>query len=539
MHSVNKRVFRIPIQLLILFFILLCFCVLIVLFFIPKAIVTWDEAAYIWDAYTIARIIAGGSLNELITLPWGFLNHSLSLNELVLGFPLLFTSFSFIKLRVIGLVWFVLASCLIYVLAKAVAPTKKVMHMLALVMFVISPMILVLSSVLYREMAGAVIAMVVSISYLRLRDEKWYLLYKTSFWLILLTIIKNNYGILMTAIIIVDLIVNAASIKSWRNGFLRIIAIFLPFYLVLCGLIAVTSTNIVVFLNVLRNPFPLTNGFTSFWQYLWFYPHEILFAYSPSFILGLFYVIVPFVTLFYLKKNRTLRLIWIIFFLTFISVLLHYRVMMARFLFTGIPFLFILSAYIVDEIVMWVLQQKRRVKLLSGCFLLVVVGFIIRDLGSLVTYTYAVGAYTFQCALFNQLDFRDDWSIRSPKYWSKIISQSGDEKPEDVIEYIADLVDLSKQYSIIGQSLELSPFLQNLILSERRRRGDYPLRAYKSYLVKMEISPGSKYYSRDYILFHKPELDEFSKLKDNKPYVMLQHRYFHQLMVGVEVYASL
>lgn len=226
------------IKTVVLFFSVILIPVVVSLFiaitYIPKANVGWDEATHIWWAYQVYESLLSRNFSSFWQVTTSQVYYP-PLQSWLYGLPLLLSGFSIEKVRTLGLLWFILAGFLIFVLGAQLGDKRKTsVGSLSLFFFLSSPMMLLFSSFVMKEMIGMVFSLLLTLTYFWARSKRTPFPYVlVALTLFILTMIKYNFGFLMAMVVFLETAAVIIFSKKREAIFISHLFIFVPFSLLL------------------------------------------------------------------------------------------------------------------------------------------------------------------------------------------------------------------------------------------------------------------------------------------------------------------
>lgn len=511
------------------------FCVAI--FYVPRANVTWDEAHYLVYAYNIAHAVGTANPSQF----WETTREQFifpPFHSWVLGIPLAYIGFSVQKARIIGLSFIVLSAVGLYILGKLTDQRRgHIVGCIAAALFLTSPLMLVYGSLALKEVLGVTVSLYTVILYDIARKKQrwqWDVLVALALWISLLE--KYNFGLLVAAGIALEGVVTLLTSNNKRAVILHHLVMALPPIVCLLWWVYLPGHSLEPFIANLKNSYlDYTGQFAppgSLHQLL-FYPRAILYGYSVSVWVGAILLtsivgVIPYV------KNRIVRISWMIFLLNFIYGTMHNNALLERYIFTTIPFLYIVGAYTVVRVTGEMWMHKKTAVLLGVLASL----FIFLDLVKLKTYVYAVGTYVSHDVLFNQRDYQDLWFDYDRTKWTANVPSEPFEKPEDVITYILSVTGPYAPLWVIGHASSFSPWYMELLRDLEKEHGVPGARDNLSYLALVKILPGSRFYTRDYEIYNATHPGDVPPAVPDPTYTLVAKKHFAELNVDVAVYTT-
>jgi hypothetical protein len=515
--------------------------------YIPKANINYDEANYVYQSYRFYKAIKYLKFSDFwnITLEP---QHYPPFQVWLIGFMLVPFKYTPILARQVCLIWFIFSSILIFLIAKETDNIYgSVIGLIASLFFITSPLVLYHASILLKEMMGACLTLVIFYLYLIARKSKEikYYIY-ASIFLAILALTKYNYTVILLPILGIEIIGQLIFQKKRLAIIVDCIFLFAPSVLILFFWFK-TSNKLndllfVVFTNSM--PPPQITATTKTLDWILFYPRSIFLMYSPSFVLGIIYLISLVFPIYYIK-NLFIRLCWLaismnLFFATFVVK----NNLQERFILTTIPFLFITSSFTVVKLWQKLFRIRDKKVFFVPFIMLIIIGGIrlVYDLLQINSLVYKIGSYTSKSALFYQTDYVDakNWFNYNTNDWAKNVPKSLQEKQSDIIDFIVSTIDLSRPYQIIGQCNEFPPAYILYALMYATDNRNYATLPYSSYIVTIEILPDSKWYTHDYLYSHIPYINYLGGTdwqKKDPNLIVIKKKTFMDLGVNVIAYA--
>lgn len=504
-----------------------------------RAIVIWDEGSYLEQTWWLIEAMRSHDWNQFFALSKSYFQYPPLFNWLFL-FPFYFIEPSIRGIRSINIIFYIIGTCLTYWLGSEIAQKRKrIVSFLAALLFLFSPLMITFTVILMREMVGTTFTLLVVILYfISKRKSVIYLLF-TSVAFMALTMIKYNFGILAFGIMSVNEGIEFMVTKYRVSVFSRWCMITIPYLLFMFWWIILYQNQLAKFFFILRNPANYLTGVGSTLDHILFYPRAIMYLYSPSVLLGIG-MLVTLVAAFLYAKNSRIRFLWLAVVINILLGMVHTENMQERYIFTVVPFVYCISAYVLvenfDKITGFL--RKFHIQLFGYILGLLGLGVIGWELIHLPTYIIDVGSYTNKIALYNQKTFKELWFDYDRSHWSHPLAQLGDEKPEDVFRYIVNTIDMQKLTAYVGSANELSQPYRGLVFKELERiktGNNFP---YREAGVLVEILPDSKFYTRDYLIQNKPYLDYDRFVFTDPTWILYQEKIFHDLGVKVTIFAK-
>jgi len=504
----------------------------------PRANVAWDEALYTMAGYRISAAVRSGDLSAA----WRETREQFAYPPLpswILAVAQLPVEYSVEATRRVNLGWFMLGAVLIHALGTRVGGRRS--GVLSALLYLSSPLVLVHATLALREMMGATLSLLTMLLYFRARARDVPGAYAcTALGLLAVTMTKYNYGVLLLAAIAIEEVIGfLAATRTQRARRLVLDAwLFVPVMAVLGWWIFLPANKLQAFVDVLSNRWTVTAGLTDWRGVVLFYPRAIVLMYSASAVIGVL-LLLGFVAALRSWRDFRIRTLWMIVALNVLLGVTHDANLQERFVFTAMPFLFVVAADALVRLAAaaWLRAAPEWLVGLSAMAVTVLAIKLLIDLGGLPGYVYAVGAYSLKSPTFNQLDYTDTWFNYDTASWPREVPAPSSQRPADVVAYVADAVDVSKPVRIVGFANELPPDSFALEFARRRDRGRVAHLPDAAFVVTIEVSPASRYYTRDYRMFNVRQLAEITQIRADPTLAMIQQRAFDELGMQVAVYA--
>lgn len=507
--------------------------------YIPVAYIGWDESVFLFWAhkiYSALRLHNFADFWHMSRLQFEYP----PLHSWTLGIPLVPFGFSSEKARIVGLVWFVLGSILIYVIGAMLDRTKhKPIGLMSALMFMTSPLVILYGGLAFKEIMGAAITLAVLFFYFLAKKtgRVWYYL-AGSMTLILLCMTKYNYGGLVVLTILIEAVIEFILSKKRITVFLNYCIFFLPVAAVMLWWVFAPTNRLSQFLYILQNPWTTTLGLTSTLGYAVFYPYAVLLMSGASIFIGGMLLVSLVLSLFHFRDYR-IRTLWFLFMLNFVFGATHPGNMQERYIITTLPALFIIGSYIAADFYRCCTANLRKKPFVYIFFivLMVMAVKVVWDLWHLPQFVYAVGAFTHKSALFNQKTIIDKWFYYDDSTWAiKTWPEMMHERPRDVAQYIVSQVDVRRPVNVVGRANELPPDFFNLIFAMSREKNEFPKVSYPSYTVTVEVLPHSIYYTNNFVWFNAFIIPIIRQVEKDPTLMLLTNKDFTELGVSVHIY---
>jgi len=535
--------------LLIVFISSLLVSIFISFAYIPKANLTWDEAESVYWTYRIFDSLKKGDAN-LFWQATADQIHYPFFQSWVFGPLLLLANYSLEKLRIAFLILYILSSVLIYLIGKSlIKKNSELVGITASFLFITSPVVIFYSGLFMKEMMGVFLTLLVVFLFFTAKKYKKNILFLlTGILLLLLSLTKYNYGMLIAGILVIEGGIEFILSNDRRKTFFSFLLIFLPFIIGILFWVFSPNSKITdkpqFIIKILTDPAPpREKGSEDLARSLIYYPWSILETYSFSIIIGVFLLISYAFSLFYLKDFR-IRLFFMGISINILLGISHFPNMQVRYIITAIPFLFILSGFLFSFI--WdkyLLIKKRGFKfgIILGVFIILAVR-IVWDFVSLPNFIYPFGAFSAG-PIFNHTDYKDmnDFDrgifILDKSSWPKKVPSGKIEKPSLVVDFVSSNLDFGKPLEVIyGFANEFSPGAFNLAFEIKKNEGKWKSLSYSSFVVTIEIFTDSKFFTNDYTFHNVWQTGEIRKVEKDPNLFLVAGKKFNELKVEAKVY---
>lgn len=499
--------------------------------FIPLANLSWDESVFLNRSYRTYLALKESDLNKLVSFTSSQFDYP-PMQSLFTGTVLVPFGYSVEKARVVNLFWFIFSAYLVFLLGKKIGGKRKiVVGLISFFLFIFSPMTLLFSVIAVKEMMGTTFSLLAVFYYIKAREAQSPNFYAAcGLILLILTMTKYNYGGLIFIAIFFEFLFEFISNKDNRREiFSSHILLFEILLVPLILWIFLPTNKLSYYWQILSNPFYLAATSNNL-NYLLFYPRAILFLYSQSMSIGI--LILFSVTYSSLKlKIFPIRILWLCFIINFVLGEIHVNNLQERFIFTTVPFAYIVTSYIFLSFLLPKLTRFKIIFLISVISLVVLINLV-----NLERSVVSVASYTLKSPIFNQPDYKDLYFDYDKREWGKLLPTPQNQKIHDVIEYLARSIDLSKKIEIVGYSNELPPESFALYFDLKKSRGDYPRLSHLSYLVTLEIFPGSRFFTKDYSYVNAWAIPRIREVQKDKSLTLLSRKKFEELGIEVTIY---
>lgn len=504
--------------------------VAVIQIFLPKAIVAWDEAANmvwghkIYDALRNHEWRTAGGLSRVqVYYP--------PLQSWFIGTTSLITGFSIPIVRITNLLWLLVIAPLIFHVGYSLQKSRNgfITGLSATVLFLMSPMTLALSSIALKELMGTAITLI-SYMYYRRMEERNRLrdAIIAGCFVLVLFYFKYNYALLLCAGYAVLCGINIVT-KMYKD-YRPMIVFWLVTIFGMVFWVFVQNTRLIT--EHVQAQTPQTVHIGSWMDKALFYPQSIIFVYAPHVIAGLFMVAAFFGSIVWIR-NKAIRALWWIVIVYIIPLGFYSENLHERYIFPVMPFVYVLTAHVAVCLGDFLLKARRVpifIIMYAGLFLMVI-HYSLRLPGAV----YSVGAHALRSPIFNQPDYRDTIFDFNPSHWSKRLPPAGSQTPSDVISYVLSVVGPA-HFTVIGNINELSPKYWELSALLAHRNTVPPQVFPDDYLVTVEVMPGSRFYTRDYMLFNMQSAMRIPDIATSRSHLVVGKKVFSELGITVTIY---
>ena len=494
----------------------------------------WDEAGFIWVGYQVSQAIRAGDWQAFFQLSRGQFYYPF-FQSWYLGFATLPFGYSINTARLASLGLLLPTIILVYWLGRSLDKKGGLLVALFPVFLTLtSPLVLFFYSIALKESLGLVLTLSSLWLYIisRQSGKKW-LFFLTGLNCLILILTKYNYGVL---------VVGALAVESLLWFSLKTnIVLFLP---VGVGMFWWLSPQgyLKWFLTILENKFQYNYYDTTPLGHLLYYPLEMAFGYTFSWLVFLL-LAVGFIRALRDWRDFKIRLLSILFLVNFALAERHMANNQARYIFTTVPLFFLVSSYGLRDLFFRLKKVFSRPYSLGFLlpFLLIGTALILRDFLVFPKMIRPTGSHQIGLPAFYEQDFNvvDRYNFFRD-LWPKIPPPKNAEKIEDVFGFILENVDLSKKISLVGSINEFSPGLFDYyIAKEREKRGITPRQnIYNEFIVAFTVKPGSRFETKDYRLFTGPSARSARWELNNPGVVLLEKEEFTYLGIVVEIFGK-
>ncbi len=501
---------------------------------IPYGILGWDEASFeLWGA-RVFFAIRSWDIREVVFLVRQQYIYP-PLQSIFWGISLLPFGFTVLSARIANLFWFFSGGMLIYATAMLLPAQKRSVvnyaGIIAVLLYVLSPMVLVHAGLGLKEMMGVTLTLAFVYCYFRARNSPSFLwTWVTGFSVTLLVLTKYNYAAFAGLTLVIEVLINEVFFK--RNDMIR------KKHQIMLGVVAVGISIWVMLersalLAYLSSQNEMTIGIGTFADRILFYPRSIIYLFAPLPIIGTALLTLFAMGLFFVRRYYHIRFMVILVFVTTVSMGTWTNNLHDRYIMTCIPFIFLIGAWMVQG---WISKVKRKWSPIILVVLLIAPIVVTRVylVPSFRSMVYGVGSYSLRIPIFNQMDFRDYWFQYDKSLWASADPWSSTENPNDVFLYIMNTINIEESYTLIGytnafstKAIRLNSYLYSSATSAH---------TIKAPVVTVEVLPTSRYYTREYSMYSSQDLARIADMKRDSRYVMTNHRLFPELGFDVCVY---
>ena len=529
-----------PLSIVIALSILAAICV--ALWYIPRAIIGWDEAHYLTQVYQMTQAVRSGNVSQIISISRTMYSPP-PMQAWLLALPLAVTGYSHMWARLFGLLFFIATALGTYALGCMTDPRRgKIVGLVGAMFILTSPMMLFFASIAEKEMLGAAFTVITVFLYVHARKQsQWYWDIGVGVSIAMSIFIKFPYGILLGAGITIEGCISFFSTKRKIPFIMHHVLMLIVPVLSLAWWTFTPYNQLGAFIETIQNIGYYTTNMVPYWStnQLLFYPRAILFEYSASIWIGGM-LLAACLSLPWIWKRTSLRLSWLLFVINIVTGTVHIQIMFERFIFTTAPFLFVIGSYSLVRVVDWAVAHRSKstiTGLLFGAGA-IILALVCIDIGQLKSYVYAVGSYTNKTAMFNQRNYTDLWFNYDRSKWSYTLPTPPFEEPKDVVNYVVTTADPHKPIQLIGYANELSPWYfdieEELALTHTQSRQD----GYSRYIAVLHISPTSRLYTYDYQYLNQIEPWNIPPQAPDPSWTLIGQRNFRDLGVDVSVYGT-
>lgn len=504
---------------------------------IPYAILSWDESSDILWIYKIFIAIKHADIKSFLSISKDQYLYYPPLESWIYAFPLQIFSFTIENARRVSLFWFAIGGGLIYVLGTVISRARSASRVgiIALTFYVLSPMTLIFSGLAIKEVLGSALSVLFVYLYFVSRDSS------SRMWaavcgivLVINAYTKYPYALFLTTGFAIETLIVFRNKKS--SHILKEIHIYILSFVVAAALFWIAIQGPRAF-GVFGVQGPELNKYIgTVWQKIFFYPRSIVYFYALHPILGVFYLVSILIN-FLKMRDYKIRFMEILIITNMLIVGLWTAHLQDRFLFTTVPFIYLLSACTVNRVLIYVEDRLKLHLAMSVAIGLLCVSIVplILSSRSFLRLAYATGSVTMHYPLFNQLDYKDLWFVYDKNKWPQKISQESKEWPIDVVQYVLTMTNYSPDITYVGLDLEFSPkYFALMTALEEDKRTVHP--DGKPYIVMLEVLPNARYLTQDYRLTHTHIKADIHSVVANTSNILYAKKIFPEMGVIISIY---
>lgn len=532
-------------KLVLIFFALLS---LVVIFFVFQNIsqpqlVTWDEAGYLWHGYQIHQAIKKGNWLDFFKLSQNQFYYPF-FQSWYLGFTALFLGYTIESARLMSLLLLLPTIILVWLLGQELVKKNSWVAFLGVGFILSSPLILFYFSTAMKESLGLVLTLVCLWFYFQARKRKHrWLFFLTGFWVLILTLTKYNYGLLVLLALLTESFIWLILEKKYRDKdyWLNLGGLFLPIVLGMSYWLFVPTNNFSWFWEIIQNKWQVNLYETTTLGHLLYYPFELAFSYSFSW-LAFIILLIGFIWGLRSWRDFKVRTLILFFLINFFLAGKHMANNQARFIFTSVPAFFLVGSLGLSQLYPYARKFFSRSFYLGlfAPFLLMAVIILLKDLLILPQMIRPTGSHQIESAVFYEQDYQNLWRFDfNRNNWPKIPAKPDGERVENMFEFIFNNIDLSKGVSLIGQANEFSPDLFRFYLAKTREEG-LRLRenGYQEYIVVLEVQPSGRFDTLDYRRANLWTADVAKKVLSEPSFTFFNTKTFEDLGIKITILAK-
>ena len=365
-----------------------------------------------------------------------------------------------------------------------------------------SPMILYYYSTAMKEGIATCLTLLVLFFYFLGRKKnslKYFFI--TGLFATVLTLTKYNFGGLIIIAIGIESLFWLFENRSFRdkNYWLFNIILSLPLVLTMGYWIFFLGNNISDMLSQGKDVFNLNQ--TNTLGHLLYYPAEMAFSYTFSWVV---FVLLAAGFLFATRywKDYKIRLLSFFFLTNFILAEKHMINNQGRYIFTSVPAFFLVGSFGLVRLLEKI-KKVSRITAVSGFlipFLLVVSYIVIKDLLIFPKMIAPTGSHQVQSAVFYEQDYLNISNYNfNRQSWPKIPPKLGSEKISELIGFVVQNTDLSKNISLVGGINELNRGIFDFYIDKAREAGIVgKISALQQYVVVLQVGKDTRFDTFDY-----------------------------------------
>lgn len=263
------------------------------------------------------------------------------------------------------------------------------------------------------------------------------------------------------------------------------------------------------------------------------------FGYTFSWLAFLFLLIGLFWSLFKHRHNFKVRMLVLLFLANFLLMVINVHKNQARYHFTTMPALFLVGSFGLVDLFPRVKKffSKSLYLGLGLPFLLVGGAILIYDLISVPKMVKPTGSHQNGGAVFYEQDYQiTSWFDFNRSNWPHIPPPPGTEKIENVIDFILNNVDVSKNINQVNWLNEFSPYLLATYVEKARFEGKLLKQdIFKQYLVVLEIASESRFDTEIHRKFTAATFQQAKQILADPSLVKINQREFPYLGLTVTI----
>lgn len=478
-------------------------------FIIPNVPVYWDEAAYLLASYKVYTALQ--NLNTSVFWKETINQYTYPpLQSWTIAFPLLLAKFSIYGARLIQVILFTVGAVVLFFLGRYVSPKqfKNSVGLISLLFYLLSPIIIFMGSLAFKEIGGAALSTFTVLTYLYARDkpDRPILYLIPGLFLTFLMFYKYNYGSLALFGFAIEAAISVIIEKNKKRLIVGHAVFFTTFGLIFGSWILVQGPRIFTdyfffkgWINYLGEIKP------NLINIILFYPRSIYYFYAFSKPAGVILLLGLILTFFHARDYKIRTLFIISAFVIFYYTVFWPHNLQERYLFTVIPLIFVMTSFVLVYYVSKFYQKIEKysfIKLVNLTTTLFILLYLFICIINLPVYLPMVASYIFKAPVFGQTDFNDNklWFNYNESDWPQKLPKNKYEKPSDVMDFIVDNIDSNKPSELIGQTNEFSPPLFSLYKKLKNiSHQNMPINPdFTSYVITIELLPGSILAGYDY-----------------------------------------
>lgn len=466
---------------------------------IPYAQIPWDEAVFLLRALRLHELFYTGNLGGVfanIFDRWQFSYPPLQ--ELYMAlWPF---QFSVTLSRTFNMLGLCVTSYILYLLSKLYSQKHaSVRAILATLFLFTSPLILFFSGIAMKETMSTAFTIITIYLYIQsVKQQSLPKFFLTGLLLGCTFLVKYQLIYTIVATILLNQGIIFITAKKRGSVVLSSIVLLLPFVCMSLAWIFFPVNHIPQFVEVMKNTFNYTGGMTAPINYVLFHFRGIINMYSPSIPFACLHLFSLVWMLKYTTKSITrapLIFIWI----NIIISTIHFINIQERYILPAMPFVFFLSSITLFEVAgdFFVFLKAKRLTMLWYCAAIFLSGIVLRDLFLLPLRVYQAGSISIKGPVFTQSDYKDSWFSIDRTGWPKKMPWEIHETPLDVINFVADTINVTKPFWLYGENGYFSTKLFQLVFEERIAAGQIHNVVHDKYAVAIRLLPDSFYYTSD------------------------------------------